>query len=101
MRSVTITTHGTGIDSSIVMIHGEMDYYKTGSTSYVIFDLRRDGVNISEISQVSYVNEDMTIHLQWMDAPPAGTHTYEIWVYYPSGGLTYYGHGLNVTEIKR
>ncbi|MEX0811961.1 MAG: hypothetical protein WD048_07070 [Chitinophagales bacterium] len=101
MRTVDIQTHGTGINNSVVLIHCEIDYYKTSSSTYVVFGLYRNGSQISEISEYSQVNVDKTIHLQWVDEPPAGNNKYEIYVYYPSGGMTYYGHGLNVTEIKR
>jgi len=101
LRSVTLTTHGTGTNNSVVMIHGEVDYYKTTTSTYVAFGIIRDGTQISEISEYSEVDVDKTIHIQWMDEPTAGSHTYEIWVYYPLGGMTYYGHALQVTEIKR
>jgi hypothetical protein len=101
LRTVNITTHGTGIDKSIVWIHGECDYYKTGENSHVCFYIYRDGTLLCEISEISFVGEDKTVHIQWMDEPPAGDHTYELRVYYPVGGMTYYGHQLHVVELKR
>ena len=101
LRTVTITTHGTGTDKSIVWIHGECDYYKTGENSHVCFYIYRDGTLLCEISEISFVDEDKTVHIQWMDEPPAGDHTYELRVYYPNGGMTYYGHQLHVVELKR
>lgn len=101
LRTVTITTHGTGTDKSIVWIHGECDYYKTGENSHVCFYIYRDGTLLCEISEISFVDEDKTVHIQWMDEPQAGDHTYELRVYYPNGGMTYYGHQLHVVELKR
>lgn len=101
VRSSTITTHGTGVNGSIVQIYGEIDYYKTGSSTYVVVALYRDGGYLSEVSQYSIVNEDMTVQFSWMDEPAAGSHTYELYVRYPAGGLTYYGTRLYATEIKR
>lgn len=101
LRTVNITTHGTGTENSIVWIHGECDYYKTDTDSYVCFYIYRDGTLLCEISEVSYIDEDKTVHIQWMDEPPAGDHTYELRVYYPSGGMSYYGHQLHVVELKR
>ncbi len=101
LRTQAVTTHGTGTALSAVWIHGEVDYYKTGTDSYVVFRIYRDGTFLGEVSEVSFINEDKTIHIQWFDEPTAGNHTYEIKVYYPSGGMTYYGHQLHVVEIKR
>jgi len=101
LRTVNITTHGTGQDNSVVWIHGECDYYKTGDNSYVCFYIFRDSTLLCEISEISFVNEDKTVHIQWMDEPPAGEHTYELRVDYPSGGVNYYGHQLHVVELKR
>ena len=101
LRTVNITTHGTGQEKSIVWIHGECDYYKTGENSHVCFYIYRDGTLLCEISEISFVDEDKTVHIQWMDEPQAGDHTYELRVYYPNGGMTYYGHQLHVVELKR
>ena len=101
LRSVPITTHGTGTTNSIVWIHGEVDFYKTSTTSYVCFYIYRDGVRLCEVSEICYYDEDKTVHVQWMDEPGAGPHNYELWAYYPSGGMTYYGHELHVVELKR
>lgn len=101
LRTVNITTHGTGQEKSIVWIHGECDYYKTGENSHVCFYIYRDGTLLCEISEISFVDEDKTVHIQWMDEPPAGDHTYELRVSYPSGGMYYYGHQLHVVELKR
>jgi hypothetical protein len=101
LRTVTITTHGTGTDKSIVWIHGECDYFKTDNDSYVCFYIYRDGTLLCEISEISFIDEDKTVHIQWMDEPPAGDHTYELRVYYPNGGISYYGHQLHVVELKR
>jgi hypothetical protein len=101
LRTVNITTHGTGVEKSIVWIHGECDYYKTDYDSFVCFYIYRDGALLCEISEVSYIDEDKTVHIQWMDEPPAGDHTYELRVYYPNGGMIYYGHQLHVVELKR
>ena len=101
LRTVNITTHGTGQEKSIVWIHGECDYYKTDTDTYVCFYIYRDGTLLCEISEISFINEDKTVHIQWMDEPPAGDHTYELRVYYPSGGMSYYGHQLHVVELKR
>ena len=101
LRTVNVTTHGTGVNNSIVWIHGECDYYKTSTTSYVCFHIYRDNTLLCEVSEVSYVDEDKTVHVQWIDEPPAGPHTYELRVYYPNGGMTYYGHQLHVVELKR
>jgi hypothetical protein len=101
LRTVNITTHGTGQEKSIVWIHGECDYYKTDTDTYVCFYIYRDGTLLCEISEISFINEDKTVHIQWMDEPPAGDHTYELRVYYPNGGMSYYGHQLHVVELKR
>ena len=101
LRSVPITTHGTGTTNSIVWVHGEVDFYKTSTDSYVCFYIYRDGVRLCEISEICNFDEDKTVHVQWMDEPAAGPHTYELWAYYPSGGMTYYGHQLHVVELKR
>jgi hypothetical protein len=98
----TITTHGSGSDSySSVFINGEIDFYKTGTSSYVILRLERDGVDICEVSEYSEEDSDKTIQIQWVDGPSAGTHTYKIKVSYPSGGMTYYATQLQCLEIKR
>ncbi|HNX89340.1 MAG TPA: collagen-like protein, partial [Paludibacteraceae bacterium] len=101
LRTVNITTHGTGTTNSIVWIHGEVDFYKTSTNTFVCFYIYRDGVRLCEISEICYYDEDKTVHIQWMDEPAAGPHTYELWTYYPSGGMTYYGHQLHVVELKR
>ncbi len=101
LRSQTITTHGTGIDNSIVWIHAECDFYKTSTNTFVCFYIYRDGTLLCEISEICYYDEDKTVHVQWMDEPAAGNHTYELWTYYPSGGMVYYGHQLHVVELKR
>ncbi|HNW70905.1 MAG TPA: hypothetical protein PKI01_10915 [Bacteroidales bacterium] len=101
LRSIPITTHGTGTTNSIVWVHGEVDFYKTSTDSYVCFYIYRDGVRLCEISEICNYDEDKTVHIQWMDEPAAGSHTYELWTYYPSGGMTYYGHQLHVVELKR
>jgi len=101
LRSTSITTHGTGVANSVVWIHGEVDYYKTSTTSFVCFYIYRDGTLLCEVSEVSTVNQDKTVHVQWMDEPTSGVHTYELRAYYPSGGMTYYGHQLHVVELKR
>lgn len=101
LRTVNITTHGTGQNNSIVWIHGECDYHKTDVQSFVCFYIYRDGTLLCEISEISAIDQDKTVHIQWMDEPPAGDHTYELRVSYPSGGMYYYGHQLHVVELKR
>jgi hypothetical protein len=39
LRTVNITTHGTGTENSIVWIHGECDYYKTDVASCLLLYL--------------------------------------------------------------
>jgi len=101
LRSTAITTHGAGTTNGIVWIHGEVDFLKTSTDTYVCFYIYRDGLLLTEISEICYYDEDKTVHVQWMDEPDAGPHTYELWAYYPSGGMTYYGHQLHVVELKR
>lgn len=102
VRTNTITTHGSGSDSySAVFINGEIDFYKTGTSTYVILRLERDGVDICEVSEYSEEDSDKTIQIQWVDEPSAGTHTYKIKVSYPSGGMTYYATQLQCVELKR
>ena len=101
LRSISITTHGTGTTNSVVWIHGEVDFVKETTNTYVCFYIYRDGVRLCEISEICNYSEDKTVHVQWMDEPAAGPHTYELWTYYPSGGMTYYGHQLHVVELKR
>lgn len=101
LRSITITTHGTGTANSIVWAHAECDFYKTSTNTFVCFYIYRDGTLLCEVSEICYYDEDKTVHIQWMDEPAAGVHTYELRAYYPSGGMTYYGHQLHVVELKR
>jgi len=101
LRNVPIETHNTGLDYSIVWIHGEVDFVKTTTSTYVLVQILRDGVVLSEVSEYSPSGQDKTIHVQWMDEPTEGPHTYSLRVYYPTGGMTYYGEQLHVVELKR
>jgi len=101
LRDVIVTTHETGRDGSAVWLHAEVDYYKTSTNSFVILQILRDGTALCEVSEYSERDVDKTVHIQWLDEPTPGQHTYTLRVYYPSGGMTYYGHQLHVVEIKR
>lgn len=101
LRTINITTHGTGTNGSVVVVSGQMDYYKTGSATYVAMMLYRDGVKIYENSQYSAINQDNMLSVQWLDEPGPGAHTYQLYCQYPSGGLTFYGNSLQAIEIKR
>lgn len=103
LRSVTVTYHGSA--NSSLLIHGEIDYFLDTpwpiGGGYVVWALYRDGVEIAEISEYSEDEVDKTIHIQWIDQPTEGTHTYELRTYYQSGTMYYYGHQLHITEVKK
>jgi hypothetical protein len=93
LKSVTVTT----VAGSEVFIHGESDFAKNATTSYYALGLYRDGVEIHEVAVYAPANADQSIHIQWVDTPAAGSHTYDIrWKVGAGGVSTQYGSGLRV-----
>lgn len=96
LKTITLTT----VPGDRVLLLGEADYYKTVSTAYFALGLYRDGVEIHEVAAYSPVNADNSLHINWIDTPPAGTHTYTIRYTLGAGGAGFYGNNLMGYIIK-
>ncbi|MBX7240656.1 MAG: hypothetical protein K1X92_02825, partial [Bacteroidia bacterium] len=96
LKTITITTAAT----DRVLLLGEADYLKTGSTAYFALGIYRNGVEIHEVAAYSPVNADNSLHTNWIDTPGAGTHTYTIRYTLGAGTASFYGSNLMGYIIK-
>ncbi len=74
-KTITVTTNSA---TDKVLLLGEFDYAKDGTTSYVSLGIWRDGTEIAETSIYSSSDADNTIFVQWVDVPGLGTFTYSL-----------------------
>ncbi len=96
LKTITVTTGAT----DRVLLLAEADYLKNTSTAYFALGLYRNGVEIHEVAAYSPVNADNSLHLNWVDTPGVGTHTYTIRYTLGAGGATFYGSNLMGYIIK-
>ncbi len=90
IRSISVTA----ASGDLVVLIGQLDYNKTGSTAYLALGLFRNGSQIYEVASAATVNFDNSINLTWVDNPGPGTHTYEIRWSTGAGSATFYGSNL-------
>ena len=97
INSITINTHGSGEDSSVVLIFAHVqDVAAPGAEGFYI-KVTRDGQTIGVASGGGSRNFPMGATLVTFDNPPAGTHTYTL----QSSRNVYSGYQFFIVEIKR
>jgi len=101
LRSVTVTTHETGIDGSAVLLYGAVRYAKDSQGSNVYLQILRDDTVICESSDFATFSSHNNFNIHWIDEPTPGQHTYTLRFAYSSGGGSILSHQLHVIEIKR
>jgi len=115
LRSVTITTHGTGTNNSAVLINAYVSVLNnSGTYGYFAIRITRDGSPLNCLSSVTMgdydwddywgeylIATDRNVSLTWIDEPSAGSHTYVLQYSTAVTINTWYGSALNVVEIKR
>ncbi|MFA5782295.1 MAG: collagen-like protein [Bacteroidales bacterium] len=98
IKTITVTTTAA---TDKVLLLGEFDYAKDGTTSFVSLGIWRGGVEIAETSVYSTSDADNTIFVQWVDVPGAGTWTYNLMDKAGAGGYTVeYGSMLTAIVFK-
>jgi len=97
VSSQSITTHGTGEDSSIVLVFAHVQHNAAGGYEGMYIRVLRDGNVIAVASGGGTKNFPMGVTLVTFDEPPAGSHTYTLQV----DKTGYLGYQFFVVEIKR
>ncbi len=97
-KTITITTNNA---TDKVLLLGEFDYSKDGSSSYTSLAIWRGGTEIAETSIYSTADADNTVFVQWVDTPGLGTFTYTLQDRSGAGGYsTIYGSMLTAVVYK-
>lgn len=96
LKTISVTTTAT----DRVILVGEFDYSKLSTTSYLAMGLFRNGAEIHEIAAYSPVNADNSLQIHWVDTPGAGTHTYTLRYYVPTGSAYIYGSILEAFLVR-
>ena len=91
LKTINITT----VAGDKVVLHGEFDFAKGTTSTYVAIELLRDGVEIHEVASYAVANADDVAHLNWIDTPAAGAHVYTL-RYYQGGGTITNIYGSNL-----
>jgi len=97
INSLTINTHGSGEDSSVVLIFAHVQDVAAGGAEGFYIKVTRDGQTIGVASGGGSRNFPMGATLVTFDNPPAGTHTYTL----QSSRNVYSGYQFFIVEIKR
>lgn len=91
LKTINITT----VAGDKVVLHGEFDFAKGTTSTYVAIELLRDGVEIHEVASYAVNNADDVAHLNWVDTPAPGAHVYTL-RYYQGGGTITNIYGSNL-----
>lgn len=106
INSRTITTHGTGEDSSVVLIFAHAQQNCDGGAVDMIIRVIRDGSTVVGIASGGGFYDiiygqygQMGATLVSYDNPPSGTHTYTLQIESAFSGAL--GYNFFVIELKR
>lgn len=101
VRTVTLTTHGTGVNNSAVLIVGFVNVDKSGAAALFSARLLRDGATVLMITTDTCLGSGRsTLPISFVDEPSAASHTYELQWDSPAA-FTLDSTQLSVVEIKR
>ncbi len=95
LSSQTITTDA----GAKVLIFGQLNAL-VDANSFIGIRVYRDGVKLQEVSQSVGANADNQIMLNWVDEPTAGSHTYDLTIYWGTGNVFFYGYSLDLLEAR-
>lgn len=96
LGTITVTTHGSA--SSVILTGGINANINT--TAYLEIGILRDGT-VLNITDMTIKTGDLTVPINWLDNPSAGSHTYTLKYYWSTGTLTTYDYWFNLVEVKQ
>ena len=96
LETITVTTHGSA--SSVILTGGINANIST--TAYLEIGILRDGT-VLNITDMTIKTGDLTVPINWVDNPTAGSHTYTLKYFWSAGTFTAYDYWFNLVELKQ
>ena len=96
LETITVTTHGT---ASSVILNGGFNA-NINTTAFLEIGILRDGT-VLNITDMTIKTGDLTLPINWIDNPSAGSHTYTLKYHWSAGTLTAYDYWFNLVEVKQ